>query len=271
MNVKLGYIDYDKFKSGNYIIVSTNDENKKTSLYKPGDKVVLNNSNNIAKEYEVLAIADIPYVLSARYVQSFNLSFFISEEEFNAQYGNILPMIVTLDVEKDKQKYIESYLKNYTENRNNISYESRNLFEKEFNSTKRTYETIGLVLSFILALIGIMNFTNTIITSVILRKHELAMLQSIGMTRVQTKKMLMWEGIIYSIMTSVFVLTIGIVINYFIGKCIISSIWFLKFKFTIIPVIICLPILFFIAITVPSICYKYLSKLSIIERLREID
>ncbi len=50
----------------------------------------------------------------------------------------------------------------YSKNSNNISYESKNLFEKEFKSTKRTYWTVGMLLRFIIALIGIMNFTNTI-------------------------------------------------------------------------------------------------------------
>ena len=49
-------------------------------------------------------------------------------------------------------------------------------------------------------LIGILNFINSITTSILSRYREIAMLQSVGMTGRQVKQMLIYEGIGYSIL-----------------------------------------------------------------------
>ena len=46
---------------------------------------------------------------------------------------------------------------------------------------------VGGILSFILGLIGILNFINTMITSIQARKNELAVLQAVGMTGRQAR------------------------------------------------------------------------------------
>ena len=50
------------------------------------------------------------------------------------------------------------------------------------------------------ALIGILNFINSITTSILSRYREIAMLQSVGMTGWQVKQILIYEGIGYSIL-----------------------------------------------------------------------
>ncbi len=62
-----------------------------------------------------------------------------------------------------------------------------------------------------LALIGILNFINSMMTSILSRYKELAMLQSVGMTGRQVKQMLMIEGIGYSALGLICSLLISIV------------------------------------------------------------
>ena len=51
---------------------------------------------------------------------------------------------------------------------------------------------VGGSLSLILALIGILNFINAIVTGILARKQELAMMEAVGMTGKQMKWMLSW-------------------------------------------------------------------------------
>ena len=60
------------------------------------------------------------------------------------------------------------------------------------------YRFVGGVLCAILALIGILNFINSMTTSILSRHKEIAMLQSVGMTGWQVKQMLICEGVGYS-------------------------------------------------------------------------
>lgn len=118
---------------------------------------------------------------------------------------------------------------------------------------------------------GILNFFNAILTSIMARKREFAMLQSIGMTGKQLKSMLVYEGLIITI----FVITISLILSFLAGPLLnhvfgrIS--WFFSYHFTILPIIIVAPFFFLFGILLPLISYKKFAKQTIVERLRQAE
>ena len=58
---------------------------------------------------------------------------------------------------------------------------------------------LGGALSFIVGLVGVLNFFNAVLTGIITRKREFAVLQSIGMTGRQRQTMLVYEGLFYAL------------------------------------------------------------------------
>ena len=80
-----------------------------------------------------------------------------------------------------------------------VLYESKETYQAEFESFRRMFLLLGGVLSFIVGMIGVLNFVNAILTGIITRKREFAMLQSIGMSGRQLKGMLVCEGLLYVI------------------------------------------------------------------------
>ena len=58
---------------------------------------------------------------------------------------------------------------------------------------------LGGALSFIVGLVGVLNFFNSIVTGITARRRELAVLQSIGMTGRQLQTMLALEGLLYTL------------------------------------------------------------------------
>ena len=78
-----------------------------------------------------------------------------------------------------------------------MTYISRETLAAEFAQTQRNFALIGTILSSILAAIGILNFVNVIVTGILTRQKELAMLNAIGMSGKQMKKMLIWESATY--------------------------------------------------------------------------
>ena len=133
-----------------------------------------------------------------------------------------------------------------------------------------TYLVCGGVLSFILALIGILNFINTMTTSIMTRRRELAMLQSVGMTGVQLKRMLFGEGLWYAVLTLALTITAGSGISTVIIQALAGNLSFFKYNFSIVPMLICAPVLLLFCVLIPLICVKMLQKETIVERLREI-
>ena len=54
-------------------------------------------------------------------------------------------------------------------------------------------------------------------------------------------------------------------------RMMVAGDWTATFHFTLLPLVICTPILIAFAIVIPYICFKNLEKQSIVERLRATD
>lgn len=90
---------------------------------------------------------------------------------------------------------MEHFLTHYTtEQEPRYSIESKSFYLAEFESFRSMFLAIGGLLSFVVGLVAILNFINAILTVILTRRWELAMLQSIGMTGKQLKTMLVQRG-----------------------------------------------------------------------------
>ena len=108
----------------------------------------------------------------------------------------------------------------------------------EFKKSMLSLEVIGGGMSIILILIGVVNYINVMITGVYTRKLELAVLESVGMTKRQIRNMLMYEGMFYGIITTVLIVTLGSLMMYGAGRlsvnllpesllcCLLYALWF---------------------------------------------
>lgn len=278
LNIFEGSFDLEKFKTGNYIIegVDSDDNGKikyETSKFNIGDKVTITIDNNITKEYEVMAKAEEKFNMSVRY--SFgggNCKMYLPSKKFISEIKNPLTMTYVFNVEDKYIEQTERFLRDYTKNiEPQMDYESKQRFVDEFKGLQNMFLLVGGTLSFIIGIIGILNFINAMLTSIISRRREFAMLQSIGMTNKQLNKMLILEGLFYALVTIVTSIIFGSLVSLIIVKPIASSLWFYNYNFIISPILITAPILILISVFVPFISYVSVNKQSIVERLREVE
>ena len=128
---------------------------------------------------------------------------------------------------------------------------------------------VGGSLCTILGLIGILNFVNSVVTGIVSRKRELAVMNAVGMTGKQLSSMLMWEGVSYAVLTALTSVILGTPLCYAVFNFIITTEEsFLKY-FTLTPVLVCVPLLLILAAFIPTAAYRILCKESVVERLRE--
>lgn len=272
MKIVEGQLDMDKLKTGNYIIASTMTDIGKGHFYDIGDKVIIDYGNGRKKKYEVMALGDIAYALGPQHSHLFDVYFTMDSEEFMAQTGETSALSTAFNINPDDYDKTEKWVTNYCGTINSsLDYRSKKTFTDEFKTMQNMYLLVGSALSFVLALIGILNFINAIITSIQTRRQELAVLQSIGMTGSQLKKMLINEGLWYILFTVIFTLSIGSLITYGIVQAIANQIWFFTYHFIIIPILLGIPALLFIAVIIPVICYKHMCQKSIVDRLHETE
>ncbi len=228
----LKMLDMEKFKSGKYIIVSSFADDGSGRYYDIGDKVAVDFGGGKTKEYEVMAIGDVAYALSPQFSNILDIYFIMYSDEFIAETGEKNALNIAFNVKNGEYAETESIVKNYCENINaELDYKSRSTYENSFYNAKRMYLVIGGVLSFILGLIGLLNFVNSMITSISSRQHEFAVLQSVGMIGGQLKKMLVCEGILYAAASIIFTLTAGNLIGYALVMAISNQMWFFTYHF----------------------------------------
>lgn len=265
-----GEIDQEKLATGNYVVVGAYDHEGRVFYYEVGDRIAIMNEKEEYQEYEVMAVVKFPYVMSVRHSHPITPEFYLPSDVFLKDIAVKAPMITVMDVEDDKEAAVESFLADYSEHMDsNMQYESKATIVAEYEQTQRTYRSVGTILSVLLALIGIMNFANTVITSIMTRRKELAVLQSIGMTGRQMEGMLVREGLLYILLAVGCALTAGSVLGYLGVSAMLSGSMVVTLKFSVFPAVVCVPLLVVVAAVVPYASQKVMCRKSVIERLRE--
>lgn len=139
----------------------------------------------------------------------------------------------------------------------------------EFVSSMSAMNILGGGISIVLILIGIINFINVMLTGVYTRKGELSVMESVGMTKKQVKKMLVFEGGYYGLITIALILTIGNALVYKIANFTQDIADYAVFHYPIVLMFIIIVVIMSICIIVPMAIYHTVSKESITERLRQ--
>ncbi|MDR3305307.1 MAG: ABC transporter permease [Clostridiales Family XIII bacterium] len=268
-------IDFEKLASGDYVLSSriarTDGEPGGPYVYGIGEKVPLKNAAGEVREFEVLAVLDhYDYTISAQHGHAIDSALVLADNVYLDFYGDKQPMMTIFDVTDGDIPAAEAWLASYCAEINpSLDYRSLSFYKAEFEGMKNTYRMIGGTLSVILALIGILNFVNTIVTSIFARRRELAVLQSVGMTGRQLKTMLLCEGVSYAVLTILFAATAGSGIGRLLVQAIAGEIWFFKWTFTITPLLAAIIPLLLICAAAPLVCYRFMRRVSIVDRLRE--
>ena len=176
------------------------------------------------------------------------------------------PFTVKAGTEVAMEEFLNSYIDSVEPS---MDFESKATYVSSFDNLTSMIITIGGALSIIIGIIGIANFVNSVLTSVITRKKEFAMLQSIGMTGKQLKRMLSFEGLYYAVGTIITSAVLGGLFSVVIVRGISNGIWFFTYRFVMWPMLVVYPFLLLFAATIPALMYRRIAKVSIIERLRQ--
>ena len=220
-------------------------------------------------DYTVAALVTVPSALSYRYYGADE--FIMGSETFCRDSGTDSIMYYTFDMESDEATAsMESFLADYTENENpQFDYESKATYAGEFESFRNMFALLGGTLSFIVGLVGVLNFFNAILTGITVRRREFAVLQSIGMTGPQLKRMLILEGLLYTLGSLLLSLALTVVTAPLLAGAISRMFWFFTYHFTILPIVALLPVFLLLGVLLPLVSYRRASRSTVVERLRQ--
>lgn len=216
-----------------------------------------------------MAIVEIPTALTNQMGSALGTRAVMPSKEYLAHGETDGSLLSILTLAPDKADAVEKMVALYTEKGDsNLIYRSKHHYAEEFQGFIRMYHIVGAVLSGILGLIGILNFSSVIVTGIYARRQEFAMMQAVGMDGKQLKGTLTWEGLLYALISLIVVLTLGSLTTWALVQAIAGEIWFFTYHFSVTPILLCAVPLLLITWLVPELAYRSLKKKTIVEQLR---
>ena len=219
--------------------------------------------------YTVVALVTVPTSLDYGYYGSDE--FVLNSETFCRDTGTDCVMSYAFNTTEESNAAMEAFLQDYTENEDpQLDYESRATFAGEFESFRGMFVLLGGTLSGVVGLVGVLNFFNAILTGILTRRREFAVLQSIGMTGRQLKATLMWEGVFYALSAVAFGVGLVLAMVPLMGA-VEARFWFFTYHFTLAPVGILALVFLALGCLIPLGVYRSAARASLVERLRAVE
>ena len=275
--VRHGSFDLEKFKTGNYILVNEYDIRLPSGqapipYFLPGEKISVTTNDGNTKQYEVMATVQLPYAFRLQIFDTLDMFYILPSQEFNNFCQPRSPMRCLFNVSDEEEESIEAWMETYTtEMEPTLTYTSRKSYKQEYKGFTSMIMIVGGLLTGILALIGLLNLANTMTTSIISRRLELAMLEAVGMTKRTQINGMCIEGVLYAILTGIAGIILCSIFSSVLIKPFGAGMWYFEWNFSLLPVAVVFPIMIVITIVLPAIIYRFVMKASVVERLRLAD
>ena len=192
---------------------------------------------------------------------------FMAENKFKEIYETPTLYGFLFDVEEQYQQEMENHLMQDTD----VSYTSILTMKATVSSVKNVVLLIGGVIGAVFALVGLINFINLVMTNIVTRRHEFAIMQSIGMTNQQLRKMMISESFSYVLLAGI----VGALAAGALGMTLVRAFVengptsiMMTFQMTLLPALIMLALFLVLAFIVPVVALRLFNNRSVVERLR---
>ena len=224
--------------------------------------------------YTVCALVDVPYSMSSRFgTMGYEVVLAADTLRRDAGETNVSPLLYLFDTPNpNAEAAAESYLSKLSAAPDSpLMYESKATQRAVFRQLQSTFAILGGLLCAIIAIVGILNFFNAMMTSILSRQREFAVLQAVGMTGPQLQAMLIWEGLLYTLGSGLASGLLSAAVNPLAGKVLGNAFWFYTYRFCVTPVLILVPVFALLGAAIPAVMYRQAEKQSIVERLRTVE
>lgn len=208
-------LDKEEFKNGDIAFVSENFTQGGNGIIGKNVEFSIPAALNPDKKENIetgAIIDDYPAYYSAGYTPDL----IVSDDFFNKIMGQPLIEMIKIDYDVPFSKSVETSIKKLIKSNKFISTESKLGDYSEMKNSESQITVLGGSLGIIIIFLAISNYLNMMSESIQNRSKEFAVLESVGMTRKQIKKMIVFESLGYSILSSVIALIIGLPASYVI-------------------------------------------------------
>ena len=211
---------------------------------------------------KIAALSNSPASFSGGY----NPQIIVSEKFAEKLAGEFPIEVVYADYEKPFSKETEAQIKQIFAGEKRVGFQSKLESYKNMSKTETQIKVFGNGLGLILALLTLMNYFNMMTASVQERSREFAVLESLGMTQKQIRRVLMTEGLGYGVISVLLSLLAGVPLGYVIFH--FMNIYGMTFCVPVLKNLLLFMIAFGICALIPPLLYKRMQTGSLVDRIR---
>lgn len=273
-------IDIDEFRNGNTVIVGMDTDTFTPNAMLVGKTLNLTSDNADGKtaDFQVAGAfryEDISFQIGHRkWIGAVPDVIFVSDAGMERLTNTAIIYDIGVDVESTNQ--LQTVNRELTAINNTLpsskwNYQSSVSILEQFHQMYFSIGLLGNGAAILLIVIGLINFVNVMLTGVMARKNEFAIMESIGTTKKQIRKILTLEGGFYALISIILIMTFGNAFLLLVANAVPSIADYAKFEYPLSLVIGLIIAIFVICLCVPSFVYSFISRETIIERLHNFE
>lgn len=267
-----GEADYDKLTSGDYILVAGNNTVQEIYGWKfaVDDTITFHYYDGIKmaeKQVTILGILNQQYVIDHKGLEGW---FLMPEYAvWNLVSYDSLNAHLLVSTEAEKERAVGESLTRMIEKRPELSMET--LEERRISYEQEANRMFGAIsgLAIFIMMFSILSMMNTLITNIVTRKQELAMLESIGMSKRQIRRMLLGESMLLVLAAVGVTMTIGTLCGYILSNALYNiGAFYMAFQFPLAFACAYAGVLIAVPLAITFLSMHSFSKETLVERLR---
>lgn len=266
-----GQFDAEAFASGDYAILVGADNTNEETGYLAGTTITID-----GRDFTIMtSVPGDTLRLSGSNSREaeFSLYYYIPLSAFEELYPEAGTRQMMVNVEPEYREDFEYFLDGMEGDANKGIYVTRRgYYQENFRAGVMTETLVNYVVAFVLLVIGLLNFANTLVVKTLVRQKEFAVYESLGMTKGQIKKLLVTEGLMHMVLVLVILLPIVFIVTWFGMPIFIGTMngWLITYQYSLLPLWIVALLLIAFSLVVPLVCFKIITGKSVPERLRII-
>lgn len=267
-----GSADYDKLMSGDYILAAGNDVVQEIYgwRFQTGDRITLHyydGRETAEKEVTILGIVSERFTLDHNGLEGW---FLMPEQailelvEYDSLNSNLL-----VSVDAAQESAVEEALEQLVAERAELGLDT--FAERQAAYARNADQMFGAIsgLAVFIMMFSILSMMNTLITNIVTRRQELAMLESIGMEKGQIQKMLLGESLLLVLAAVGVTMTVGTFCGYVLSRLLYrNGAFYMAFRFPTGLALSYGGVLTIVPILITLIVMSRFAKEALVERLR---
>ncbi|MDE6516317.1 MAG: ABC transporter permease, partial [Acetatifactor sp.] len=270
-----GSADYDKLMSGSYVLAAGNSVVREIYgwQFRAGDRITLHyydGSKAAEKEVVILGILSDRFVLDHNGMEGWFLmpeQVILELVEYDCLNSHLL-----VSVDEAKEYAVGEILEQMVAERPELGLET--LAERRVAYERNADQMFGAIsgLAVFIMMFSILSMMNTLITNIVTRRQELAMLESIGMGKGQIRRMLLGESLLLVLAAVGVTMTIGTLCGYTLSKLLYQQgAFYMAFRFPMGLALSYGGVLTIVPTLITLVTMHRFAKEALVERLRSAE